>query len=807
MLVKEFYSMSDLHPTQWVEAANGDEDADEIEDRFSSVPTPLRRGSGLASAAMTSVYDNPYNMDDENQDPLGIKGDITKYLIVTGQEEDEDLFDAVLLSSPTFRPATFLKVVHKNTSYQELLRGMANLEESLEEKSENMRNLVKQNFERFVNAKMAIDGVYDVMKKNIYCNSDMGLKGLVDALSAWKTETTAIFEPVLKAKQEADLLKKRLDTLRQFRFLFQLPITLRDAIRLTSVESAIRDYGKGKAMIAAALDENADGKRTFTSLWRRVEEAISHLKVSLMDQLSDPKISIQLVEKYISYLLEIEASDEPIVRYLKTKQDYLIQNIDLILDQYKNRLRALAAAAPSLAGADALASYQKQMRAIAETPTTRVSLVQSPIWDTNDWLIQSALCFVNTELLAFWAWAFSVLEGKYFTSTSSLHARISEQIHLVFRGVTNRLSELIRELTDQQKEPSKPACSCWAIVKAGKSISCGLDKALDSLEQLHYPAEDMNRLQSAVTAVQRHILDKMNLCTLADLDHHKAMYEAELVDATSSGTTSSVSSASFPTRALTEWVLRLLEECREIFINKKDGLHPMDFVLEGIRRMLSRYVEGYLNILAGIMDTGAANTMTSAKLISIARDVDWIKRYLDKVIKQSENLFTVVLVDVDAISASLAFLEDKMYTGLVNTQGAKFVQLIQENFLDHAVVTNKALPPTHIRAYMYEILMDLVRVQFEMEHAFDEDKSELLTRRLAFLLLHEMRDCLGSLDSVAPGGYLQLYMEIHFFRLFVFAQKVELSSKQKQDALWALVVAALDAHRQRLPPRWPSACR
>src|SRR5262249_24295794 len=149
-----------------------------------------------------------------------------------------------------------------------------NLEESLEEKSENMKNLVKHNFVRFVNAKMTIDGVYEVMKKNVYCSADMGLKGLVDALSAWKTETIAIFEPVLKAKQEADLLNKRLDTLRQFRFLFQLPITLRDAIRLTNVESAIRDYGKRKAMITAAVDENADGKRTFTSLWRRVEEAI-----------------------------------------------------------------------------------------------------------------------------------------------------------------------------------------------------------------------------------------------------------------------------------------------------------------------------------------------------------------------------------------------------------------------------------------------------------------------------------------------------------------------------------------------------
>jgi exocyst complex component 2 len=74
--------------------------------------------------------------------------------------------ESLKLTSKSFDPSLFLRTVHANTSLADLERGIRYLEGSINERTDSLRAMVKNDFDRFVNAKSSIDGGSSDWKSN-----------------------------------------------------------------------------------------------------------------------------------------------------------------------------------------------------------------------------------------------------------------------------------------------------------------------------------------------------------------------------------------------------------------------------------------------------------------------------------------------------------------------------------------------------------------------------------------------------------------------------------------------------------------
>ncbi|KAJ3287008.1 hypothetical protein HDU76_007896, partial [Blyttiomyces sp. JEL0837] len=145
MAALKFYGLKSLKFDTWVEEQPQQLDDQEVLNAAQAQAAVTNAGgSNRRHTQQQPVIVSTESID--LSDPLGIKESIFGLH-----------FRVELQTNKQFDAKVFLKAVHGSTSYRDMENGIKNLEKSLVERNQLMKNLVKQHFAKFVNAKGTID--------------------------------------------------------------------------------------------------------------------------------------------------------------------------------------------------------------------------------------------------------------------------------------------------------------------------------------------------------------------------------------------------------------------------------------------------------------------------------------------------------------------------------------------------------------------------------------------------------------------------------------------------------------------------
>jgi exocyst complex component 2 len=273
--------------------------------------TPTRWASSAASASGA-----PLALLPDEPDALGLRG---PHVEATSRALAPDVRAQVLLASKAFDAKLYLSTLHPDATFADLSRAVQHLEESMAQRSEALKVLVQDNFDRFVAVKATTDGVFREMRDGaagpLRPDADYGTAQLKAILAQASAKADQVFMPVLENNLKAAKLRSTLGVFERSRFFFNLPGSLGEAVAAERWDVALRDYKKGKYLLDARPGQllafnTADGskgnakqqaqqRRVFNKVWDAVEETMREMRERLVALLREPKRGVEEQERTI----------------------------------------------------------------------------------------------------------------------------------------------------------------------------------------------------------------------------------------------------------------------------------------------------------------------------------------------------------------------------------------------------------------------------------------------------------------------------------------------------------------------------
>ncbi|GAA93492.1 uncharacterized protein L969DRAFT_95855 [Mixia osmundae IAM 14324] len=377
----------------------------------------------------------------DEPDPLGLR---RGSLLSTVPDAPANVKATVLISSKAFDPKTFLATVHPNAAFQDLKEGRERLKGTLEQRSEALRILVEEEFDRFVSIKGSTAAVYDDMRAGLLVDDrEYGIRDIKETLRAATSKADQVFMPILDAQLRADRLRSTVGVLERSKFFFNLPGSLLEAIDKGRYDTALLAYRKGLGLRQTAANQllaplagqeltqqqQAQSRRVFDKVWRQVERIITDLRETLTARLRDPKRSTEEIGRTIEMLLELNPEDDPVWIFLDGHYRHINRALQASFDDCSGNFDdALADASKQASPEKALAAELQSSIKIIEAKTSDTALEQAAsaqVWKTVFELVKSLSEVLLRYLPGFWKIAKGCADGQYSRSTRNAPARRS----------------------------------------------------------------------------------------------------------------------------------------------------------------------------------------------------------------------------------------------------------------------------------------------------------------------------------------------------------------------------------------------
>ncbi|EPS67978.1 hypothetical protein M569_06794 [Genlisea aurea] len=209
-----------------------------------------------------------------------------------------------------FDAKLFISRVHLDTSASDLEAGALSLKNDLKGRTQQKKQLVKENFDCFVSCKTTIDDIESKLKRIQEDPEGSGTTHLFNCIQGVISLSNRAFGSLFERQVQAEKIRSVQGMLQRFRTLFNLPSAIRGSIGKGEYDLAVREYRKAKSIV---LPSHVG---ILKRVLEEVEKVIHEFKGMLYKTMEDPNIDLTNLENTVRLLLELDPESDPIKYYL-----------------------------------------------------------------------------------------------------------------------------------------------------------------------------------------------------------------------------------------------------------------------------------------------------------------------------------------------------------------------------------------------------------------------------------------------------------------------------------------------------------
>ncbi|XP_057966275.1 exocyst complex component SEC5A-like [Malania oleifera] len=338
--------------------------------------------------------------------------------------QDSNLREKLIYFSEKFDAKLFLSRIHQDTTAADLEAGALALKTDLKGRTQQKKQLVKENFDCFVSCKTTIDDIESKLRRIEEDPEGSGTSHLFNCIQEVSSLANRAFEPLFERQAQAEKIRSVQGMLQRFRTLFNLPSTIRGSISKGEYDLAVREYRKAKSI---ALPSHVG---ILKRVLEEVEKVMHEFKGTLYKSMEDPQIDLTSLENTVRLLLELEPESDPVWHYLNIQNHRIRGLLEKCTLDHEARMETLHNEIHEKALSDAKwrqiqqdssqssdADYSTLGNSHLLVDSQPVDLTGEDVDALRGRYIRRLTSVIIHHIPAFWKVALSVFSGKFAKSS------------------------------------------------------------------------------------------------------------------------------------------------------------------------------------------------------------------------------------------------------------------------------------------------------------------------------------------------------------------------------------------------------